>query len=236
MKKVFLILVVFSIVSIASAGLTSYTQNFESLNQADPAALSNDGWQVFGNVFGSDWSYWYGYGPFPAPNGGAAFSAIASGEGGASQGTQQLSIYNDYNNGDHANGAYIEANVFQEMTVDAADVGSTWTFGFDYKMGNLEGSSTALAFIKTINPNAGYATTNYITFDTTNAPTTWNSDSLSIAIDSSLAGQILQIGFSSTATNYEGSGVFYDNINFVPEPMTVCLLGLGGLFLRRKRK
>lgn len=236
MKRVSLILAVFIFASIASAALTPYSQNFESLNQADPAALTNDGWLVYGNVFGPDMAYWYGYGPYGAPNGGAAFSAIADGQGSPSQGLQQLSIYNDYNNGDHANGAYIEANVFQEMTVGAADVGSTWTFSFDYKLGNLEGSSTALAFIKTLNPNAGWATTNYITLDTTSAPVAWGSESISILIDPTLSGQILQIGFSSTATNYEGSGIFYDNVSFVPEPTTISLLALGGLLLRRKRK
>jgi hypothetical protein len=103
--------------------LTPYSQDFETLNQGDPAALADDGWLVFGNVFGPDWSYWYGYGVFPAPNDGAAFSAIALGEGGAEQGSQQLSVFSDYNNVDHAVGAYIEANVFQEQVIDAGAVG-----------------------------------------------------------------------------------------------------------------
>jgi len=207
--------VVAMLIATSAFAIEPYVQDFEGLNQADTAALSNDGWLVFGNVFGLDWAYWYGYGVFPAPNDGAAFSAVAIGEGGASQGNQQLSIFSDYNNGDHPN-AWIEANVFQEMVVTAGDVTENWVFEFDAKMGNLTGQTTALAFIKTLDPNAGWATTNFITIDMTAIPASWGTYSINIVIDASLAGQIMQVGFSSTATNYEGSGVFYDNINFSP--------------------
>jgi hypothetical protein len=205
------------LIPAASPALQFYSQNFEGLSQADPDALANDGWLVFGNVFGPDWVYWYGYGPYPAPNGTGAFCQIATGEGGAAQGAQQLVVFSDYLNADHGNGAHIESNVFQEQTIDAGNVGQTWIFIFDAKLGNLEGSSTALAFIKTLDPGAGYATTNFITADMTSIPTTWSTYFLSILIDPGLEGQILQIGFSNTATNYEGSGVFYDNIRFGTE-------------------
>ncbi len=214
------------LVPAASFAMMPYSQDFEGLTQSSTTALSEDGWLVFGNVFGGDGSYWYGYGVFPAPNDGAAFSAIVTGEGGAEQGDQQLSIFSDYNNLDHANGGYIEANVFQEMIIETGDVTETWVFDFQAKMGNLEGETTALAFIKTLNPAAGYATTNFITADMTATPAAWTDYSLQIVIDAALEGQILQIGFSSTATGYEGSGVFYDNIEFYPtgdvptEPMT----------------
>ncbi len=216
-KRVIALLAVVAVLALLPAtgmALNGYGQDFEGLNQADTSALGNDGWLVFANVFGPDWSYWYGYGTFPAPNDGAAFCAIAAGEGGAQQGMQQLSVYSDYNNGDHANGAHIESNVFQEQTVGPGDVGETWVFNFDAKLGNLGGSSTALAFIKTLDPNAGYAMTNFITMDTTNLDPAWGSYSLSIVIDASLVGQILQFGFSNTATNYEPSGMVYDNVLF----------------------
>ena len=203
----------------ASLALGPYSQDFEGLNQADTAALGDDGWLVYGNVFGPDWAWWYGYGTFPAPNDGGAFCQIADGEGGAQQGAQQLVAYSDYNNLDHGNGAYIESNVFQEQLIGPGDVTEVWFFHWDAKMGNLEGGSTALAFIKTLDPNAGYATTNYLTVDMTSIPDTWGSYLLYIFIDPSLDGQILQFGFSNTATNYEGSGVFYDNINFNISPV-----------------
>ena len=72
------------LVSSASwADLSPYSQDFEGLVQADPDALANDGWLVFANVFTAGGSYLYGYGPFPAPNGGPAFCGIATGQGGA---------------------------------------------------------------------------------------------------------------------------------------------------------
>ena len=195
------------------AALSPYVGNFETLSQAAPLALSNDGWIVYGNVFSPDHSMkLYGYGAFPAPNGGPAFSAIDAGQGGVDQGSQQLSVYSDYNNVDHAMGRQIEANVYHEQTIGAADVGTRWTFQFDAKLGNLIAPSTALAFIKTLNPANGYATTNFKQINTTALPSTWNHYSTSIVITSSLVGQLAQFGFANTATLYAASGVFYDNI------------------------
>ncbi len=201
--------------------LASYTQNFESLVQSDANALTNDGWLVYGNVYDTDGTtYLYGYGSYPAPNNGAAFCQIAIGEGGLEQGAQQLVVFSDYENTDHALGYYIESNVFQEQPIGSDDVGNTWVFEFDAKLGNLELLSTALAFIKTIDPNNGYATTNFITSDMTSIPSTWNHYSLSITIDAGLVGQLCQFGFSNTATLYQGSGVFYDNISFHLQDVT----------------
>lgn len=210
------VLALVSLLAGSAFAMTPYVQDFESLSQGSATALSDAGWLVFGNVFGLDWAFWYGYGVFPAPNGTGAFCDVVIGEGGPGQEFQQMAVYSDYNSPDHPV-AWIEANVFNEQTVAAGDVGQTWTFNFDAKKGNLEGNTTAIAFIKTLNPMAGYATTNFITLDMTSAPTTWGSYSISIAIDGTLVGQILQIGFSSTATNYQGSGVFYDNVAFSPD-------------------
>lgn len=203
-------------VPAAALALMPYSEDFEGLNQADSAALGNAGWLVFANVFGPDWAYWYGYGVFPAPNGTPGFCSVASGEGGAGQGLQQLVVYSDYNNTDHGVGAHIESLVFQEQAIAAGDIGETWVFDFQAKMGDLAGASTAVAFIKTLNPMAGYATTNYITVDMTGAAATWSDYSLAIFIDGSLDGQLLQIGFQNIAGSYEPSGVFYDNLSFYP--------------------
>jgi hypothetical protein len=194
--------------SASAFALEPYAQDFDMLNAGDTAALANDGWLVFGNVFGLDWAYWYGYGVFSAPNDGGGFCTV-----GVDGANQFLNVFSDYNNTDHPI-AYIEANVFQEQMVGPGDVGETWVFQFDAMLGNLVSPTTALAFIKTLDPNAGYATTNFITLDMTNIGMSWGTYSISIFIDGSLDGQILQIGFANTTTNYAGSGVFYDNINF----------------------
>jgi hypothetical protein len=134
-------------------------------------------------------------------------------------------VYNDYNNGNHGDGsnAIIEANVFQEQVIGAADVGKTMRFEFDAKRGNIEPESTAAAFIKTLDPNAGYALTNFITIDMTDIPETWGGYFIDIAIDPGLAGQILQFGFVNYASRYEGSGIFYDNLVFDVAPVAVAV-------------
>ena len=203
----------------AWAQLSAVTEDFESLDAGDTSALGASGWLVFGNVYdGVSGDFLFGYGPFPAPNDGAAFSAVVTGEGGADQGDQQLSVFSDYNNVDqHGAGNLVEANVFREQTVGAEDVGSTYTFTFDAKRGNIELGTTAIAFIKTLDPANGFALTNFLIVDTTAIADEWGTFSLSIAIDAGLENQLLQVGFSNTATNFEGSGIFYDNVDFSPQ-------------------
>ncbi|MGD8608228.1 MAG: hypothetical protein PVH21_13105, partial [Myxococcales bacterium] len=214
-----------------TAGACLYEQNFESMVPGDPpqdqpTSLAEDGWVVGANVFGPDGTtFLYNYFAFPAPNGGPAFSAVAVGEGGAEQGAQQLSIYNDYNNADHAAGNIIEAIVFRERTIEASDVGTTLVFTFDAKKGNIVPPTTAAAFIKTI---AGSDTTNALFVDTTNLPDAWGTFTISLPIVSELVGQKLQIGFQSRATNYDSSGVFYDNITLGPEGCSGTGGGGGG--------
>ncbi len=204
----------------AFGALSSYSEDFEGLDMSSPTALGDAGWNIFANVFTPDGlGYLYGYGVFPAPNGGGGFSNVAGGEGGPAQGDQQLVIFNDYNNADHNIGNRIEANVFQEQIISAGDVGSEYTFSFDAKLGDIAGASTALAFIKTLDPNNGFATTNFIQIDTTSISGGWDHYSMSLFIDGGLDGQILQFGFANTAANFDASGVFYDNVDFRPVPL-----------------
>ncbi len=198
------------------AGLSPYSEDFESYAEAAPEQLLGGGWLVYGNAFGSGGGYLYGYGPFAAPNSGGGFCNVATGEGGPDQGTKVLTVYSDYNNAGMASptSQLIEANVFQEYTIAASDVGATWTFQFDVKKGNLGLRSTNIAFIKVLNPFNGYSTTTFKTFDVaTLADANWATQSLQTTIGE-WQGQILQIGFMATATEYEGSGAFYDNLSF----------------------
>ncbi|HET9328680.1 MAG TPA: FlgD immunoglobulin-like domain containing protein [Candidatus Eisenbacteria bacterium] len=209
------------------AALAPYSQNFESLVLTSPTALSADAWWVYGNVFDPTGMTWlYGYGPYPAPNDGAepldgyAFCGIVAGQGGTAQGNQQLSVYSDYNNvGAHTAGQRVESNVFHEQTIVAGDVGKRWLFAFDAKPGNLTGSSTALAFIKTLSPPT-YALTNFKQVNMTSIAATWSTYWLAITIDPSLAGQILQFGFLNNATSSQGSSIYYDNVSWAENYVT----------------
>ena len=55
----------------------------------------------------------------------------------------------------------MQSNLFQEQVVTKSDIYRTWTFTFDAKLGNLIAPSMAEAFIKTVDPAIGFATTNY---------------------------------------------------------------------------
>jgi hypothetical protein len=197
--------------------------------------LSEDGWLIFGQVVDGDGVFKFNYGPFPAPNAAVNpsftfFSAIVTGEGGPDQGDQQLVVFNDYNccdpNQGHRNGTdRVTSLVFQEPfnegnPISTDDVGETLEFSFDARRGNINdptGSSTALAFIQTTDPDAGFAQTNFVQIDMTNLPETWARYSIELEIDPSLVGQILQFGFANTASAFEPSGVFYDNVLVVLE-------------------
>ena len=191
----------------------------------------------------------YQYGPFTAPNGGAGFSAIAVGEGqGDSVTDQYLNIYSDYNNTDHANGYNINTSVFREQTIVAGDIssGNLYTFSGDFKAPSscgiaqdpscgadglpgtgddfvIPNNTTGMAFIKTLDPNNGFATTNDIRVDVTNAdPNNWAGFSISILLsDPALENQILQYGFNTVASNYNDSGVYYDNLSFSNPPADI---------------
>ncbi len=228
------------------AALSVYTQDFEALVPTDLAALSGDGFLVSGLAFDGDivtlppyGTFKFFYGNFPAPNGGPAFSAIATGEGGAPQGLNVLNVYSDYNCcSGTAEGHYdvtapydfVQSNVFHEQTIGPLDVGSTWSLKFDAKLPSAAGCNTTpasdcIAFIRTLDPNAAFAQTNFVSFDSQNGLTTaWSTHVISISLASALLnGQILQFGFQSTSQAlvqgapplvFSNTGVFYDNIRF----------------------
>jgi hypothetical protein len=205
------------------AGDVVYEQDFESLDIT--GTTIGDDWLFFVNVFAGDGAYKFGYNnpPQAAPN-GPQIVAIAAGQGGPEQGAQQLNMYSDYNccglgmpgEEGHGNGTdLVETNVFQEGTIEAGDVGTTLEFSFDAKRGNINdpsGDSEANGFIKTLNPDAGFSVSASDTEDTTNLPTTWGSFTASINVTAELEGHILQFGFQTNASDFEGSGNFYDNV------------------------
>jgi hypothetical protein len=238
----------------ASAALTSYFQDFESLDRTDPSALANDGWLLFAaGINGAPGFGNFGAGPFAPPNNITApsisvISDVASG-GSPPAGNQGLVFFSDYGSPLHSDPADprdLVLSLFQERTISATDIGSTVTFSWlaDGNAAPPTGDALTEAFLLTLDPGAGFAATNNLAFDTTaTADGALASNSLTLALsDPALVGQILQFGFRNTASDFEGSAVDYDNVSFtvtaIPEPSSVCMLAaiaVGGLVVSRRR-
>lgn len=87
--------------------------------------------------------------------------------------------------------------------------------------------SEARAYVQTLDPASGFNRTNFVPLDTTNLPDTWDRYSITLDLtDPLLEGQIVQFGFTAVASNFEPSGVFYDNI--VVETGAAAAGGSGG--------
>lgn len=244
------------VIAPSSIALTTYNQDFETMTPLQgypPNDLSLDGWQIYGiawdtNPYTGPANIVYEYGPFRAANGDpGSIQGVATGQGGPDQGNLVLSKYTDYNNPDHTvvpftpgmPKYYISASTFQTQTIAAGDAG-LWRFTYDAKIGNLMADSSAFAYILTQDSPTGLGKA-FVFNDTTNLPIEWGTYSLDFLVDDTMIGDILSFGFSATATNYNGSAVFYDNINFalVPLPAAVWLFGSGllgliGIAIRKK--
>jgi hypothetical protein len=235
----------------SSAALATYTQNFEGMtpNQGfPPNDLEADGWQIYGilyetNPYTGPANILGEYGPFDAANGDpGSIQGVATGEGGPSQGNVVLAKYSDYNNQDGQAAGYVSASTYQEQVIGAGDVGNTWRFSYDAKMGNLVPDSSAFAYI--LSQDFTAETEIFLSNDSTNLPVEWDRYSIDLLITAELVGDNLSFGFGAVSTENNGSGIFYDNLVFaevapVPVPAAVWpfgsgLLGLVGVARRRK--
>ncbi len=236
--------------------ISNYSQDFESLDRTDPNALINDGWQLFAaGINGAPGFGDFGAGPFGAPNdinspNITVISDTASG-GTPPAGNQGLVVFTDtnsplFNDPGDVDPRDLVLSIFQEQTISAADIGETVTFSWlaDGNTAGPTGDALAEAFLLTLDPLNGFATTNDLNFDTTaTADGALATNSLTLDLtDPALDGQLLQFGFRITASDFEGSAVDYDNVNFtvgaaVPEPGSLLLLAMGslGAFARRRR-
>ncbi|MEJ2478410.1 MAG: IPTL-CTERM sorting domain-containing protein, partial [Desulfobacterales bacterium] len=197
--------------SASAFAQVAYEEDFEGLDPTSASALGDSGWLGFATVFAdypgcSTFAYNYGA-PFPAPNGGPGFSSVVTGATG-----QAINVYSDYNNGDHGNGLCIEASVFQEVVATAADAGD-YVFSFDTQVPEppndvLGPDVTTFGFVKLLDPNNNFNADIFIKVDTSTA----GAKSIPFTLDATADGKILQWGFASTASNFEATGRWYDNV------------------------
>lgn len=206
------------------AGDVVYEQDFNLLDINGTTV--GDGWLFFVNVFDDGGVQKFGYNnpPQAAPNGTGFISGLVDDQGGLEQEPQQLNVFSDYNccqpDEGHFGTDLVETNVFQEPfdfnnRIPASEVGKTYTFSFQAKAGNIGGGSTANAFIKTLDPDMGFAVSASDTEDMTNIPDTWGGFEVFLEITAELEGHLLQFGFQNNASGFEDSAVYYDNVRLV---------------------
>ena len=232
----------------ASAQLSNFTQDFEGLDRTNPDALAQDGFQLFAQGINPDGSVSFGFGPFAAPNdidnpNITVISEDALGGQGLTFFTDTNSPLNDPNS-DRQDA--LALSLFQQQTIAAEDIGNTvsFAFTFDDAENPPSGGAIAEAFILTLDPNAGFAATNNISTDVSNATAIEMAGLLTLDLsDPALVGQILQFGFRNEAEDGEGSAVNFDNLVFtanitnpIPEPASLAILGLGGVALLTRRR
>lgn len=203
-------LLVTAFISSPVLAAVSFSDDFESYpiyEGGDPTDLGG-GWTYFVNVFGNfpacD-SYLYGYGPGPTPNGPNISNIVAGSSGNA------LNTFSNYGDDQHGNGNCLETNVFQERIVSESDTG-TYTFRFETQVPlDLGEGVETYGFVKLIDSN-NFSTLMFEKASTTTAGT----KTITVVLDSSAEGQILQWGFANVASNYLPSGRWYDNVEFAP--------------------
>ena len=110
---------------------------------------------------------------------------------------------------------------------------------FDVNSYTLDSRYTVTAFVKTLDPNNGYSVSanDSVVLSDGLGETTLSLDT------SALAGHILQVGFetqginANPATDWGNADVSISDINVIPEPATMGLLGIfgGALAMARRR-
>ena len=214
LAKSILILLATALVSGPAFGAIDFSDDFESYVTPPDGNAIGGGWTAFANVFTGFPAcnpYLYGYGPFPTPNSDSAFSNIALGSTG-----QALNVFSNYDDDQHASGNCIETSVFQELVFSAADTGS-YRFLFDTEVPAvpLGADVNTYGFVKLLDPNNGFSLDLFEQVSTVAA----GSKSITVALDATADGKILQWGFSTVASNYEASGRLYDNVEFSLAPV-----------------
>jgi hypothetical protein len=214
MKKVLVILAALCFIGVAQADVT--------VNGVDPGAT----WVGYMNVFetpANGGAYLWG-------SGWGTADLRANISGGILTLAPNTNCWNAADPYWVANGVGnkdMEANFYREF---AGLNGQTMTFNYTVGVNTLPAGYIAQAFVKVLDPGAGWATV-----QSTFANLTPGAGSVSLTVGPSTA-LITQIGFLVRGLDADPAGTAAaTSVTIIPEPATMLLLGLGGLLLRKKK-
>ena len=128
-------------------------------------------------------------------------------------------------------------SIFRQFDFSDTDTasGATWVFDFEF-ISNADfpitGDTKTGAFIGVFDasPTPSLIYINNLDTRSLAQPDSFTAGQLSVALAPNWTGGFLQIGFYNITGNYDGSGMFYDNVNFapaVPVPAATWLFGSG---------
>ncbi|MGH2270215.1 hypothetical protein ACQ9LF_00270 [Anaerohalosphaeraceae bacterium U12dextr] len=216
MKNVWVVCAILCLMGVAQADLV--------VNGADPAAAWNGWMNVFetpanggGYLWGSPW----GIADLRAGFDGAGVLTLAP----------NTNCYNPTDgywvNPDGSGNKDMEANFYQEWSGLA---GQLVTFNYTVGINTLPAGYNAQAFIKVLNPDAGWATINIAV-----ANLTPGSGTISLTVDT-IANPVTQVGFMLRGLVADPAGeAAAARVTIVPEPATIATLGFGVLVLKRRK-
>ena len=229
MKK--LIVTTIACVGIMMGSQADFSQFADASGYVTTFTIGADGASAGAWQFGSDWAVGY-----------------LRADAGASAG--DWTIYpnqNTYNasdaywaNGDDGNKWLVSTLKYEMAGSNALSAQQTSaSMTFDVNSYTLDSRYTVTAFVKTLDPNAGYSVSanDSVVLSDGLGETTLSLDT------SALAGHILQVGFetqginANPATDWGNADVSISDINVIPEPATMGLLGIfgGALAMARRR-
>ena len=198
------------------SSLTTFDSDFDSLI---PAPTIGDGWK-FINSNGPSAAY-----SGDAPNGPQICTLVNAGAG-----NQFLNMFADYDN-KFMPTEVLTLHVFQEQTFTAVDAarGEKWTFNFDYSRAvdpfGPGGATATGAFIRVFDDGNNLLAEELFSTTAATGPA-FSPGSVSLTFDPVWnTDGIVQFGFTSSVTNYEPSGVYYDNVEFTPVETDQVVLG-----------
>ncbi len=222
--------------SASHAAITPFSEDFQG---TFPVGFTD--WTVFSDNAGMG-----SYTVIPPSASGPQISALA--DDGA--GNQYLNFFANYGNTAVHNNPFLQEAIsfFHEFDFTAADTagGTEWVFDFEYASNPaapITGDTEVGAFIRVFDPVFNLLEEQTLDTGPVATPGVFQSGQLSVTLDPAWTEGRVQIGFNNLVGEFEGSGRFYDNVNFAPVPLPAAawlflpaVLGLFGMARRRRAR